>query len=66
MPTDNSMTITEVAYELAVTPKTIARWEKSGRIKAPQRNYKGWRVYTHAEVKKMKQMMSRRYRHANG
>jgi len=44
------LTITEVAEEIGVTPKTLARWEKNGKIKKPKRDWRGWRVYTPDDV----------------
>lgn len=39
------LTITEVAETLGISPKTIARWEKVGKIRKPKRDWRGWRVY---------------------
>ncbi len=39
------LTITEVARQIGVSPKTIARWEKFGKVKRPKRDWRGWRVY---------------------
>ena len=47
------MTITEVAERISVTPKTIARWEKSGKVKKPKRDWRGWRTYTMEDFKKI-------------
>ena len=35
---------------LGITPKTLAVWEKSGRIPAPARDWRGWRLYDEAAV----------------
>ena len=40
------LTITEVAGHIGVTAKTLARWEKNGKIKCPKRDWRGWRVYS--------------------
>ncbi len=40
------MTITEAASRLGITSKTIMRWEKSGKVKKPKRDWRGWRFYT--------------------
>ncbi len=40
------MSITEVASRIDVTPKTIMRWEKSGKVKRAKRDWRGWRFYT--------------------
>lgn len=39
------LTITEVADMLGVSPKTLARWEKVGKIRRSKRDWRGWRVY---------------------
>ncbi len=39
------MTITEVAGILGISPKTLARWEKVGKIRKPKRDWRGWRAY---------------------
>ena len=39
------MTITEVAGIVGISPKTLARWEKVGKIRKPKRDWRGWRVY---------------------
>lgn len=40
----------QVAQMLGVTPKTLALWEKSGRIPAPERDWRGWRLYDEAAI----------------
>lgn len=35
---------------LHITPKTLAVWEKSGRIPVPERDWRGWRLYDEAAV----------------
>ncbi len=51
----NRMTITDVAEKLGVTPKTIARWEKAGKVPKPKRDYKGWRTYDLEDFKRVAQ-----------
>jgi molybdopterin-binding protein len=41
----------QVAQMLQITPKTLAVWEKSGRIPAPERDWRGWRLYDEAAVR---------------
>jgi DNA-binding transcriptional MerR regulator len=48
------MTITDVADRIGVTPKTIVRWEKAGKITASKRDWRGWRVYEKDDFKKIK------------
>jgi len=51
---DGRMTITDVAERIGVTPKTIARWEKSGKVNRPKRDWRGWRVYDKQDLKLLK------------
>ena len=44
------MTITEVADLVGISPKTLARWEKVGKIKKSKRDWRGWRVYEESDV----------------
>ncbi len=48
-------TITEVAEKLGVSPKTVARWEKVGKIRKPKRDWRGWRVYDESDVSQIKE-----------
>jgi len=43
-------TITEVAEKLGVSPKTVARWEKVGKIKRSKRDWRGWRIYSEEDI----------------
>ncbi len=47
---NNRMTITEVAKVVGVSPKTIARWEKYGKVRKPKRDWRGWRVYDDTDI----------------
>lgn len=47
------MTITDVAERLGVTPKTIARWEKAGKVPRPKRDWRGWRTYDQDDFRKI-------------
>ena len=49
------MTITDVAERLGVTTKTIARWEKSGKVNRAKRDWRGWRIYQKDDYKKLKE-----------
>ena len=44
------LSISDVAERIGVTAKTIVRWEKSGKIKKPKRDWKGWRFYSEDDV----------------
>jgi len=37
---------------------TLFRWEKEGKINPPIRDSRGWRLYTEADVEKMKQLIN--------
>lgn len=47
----------QVAQMLQITPKTLAVWEKSGRIPQPERDWRGWRVYDEAAVAKVREAL---------
>jgi len=49
------LTITEVAEKLGVSPKTVARWEKVGKIHKSKRDWRGWRVYDESDVEQIKE-----------
>lgn len=51
---DSRMTITDVAERIGVTPKTIVRWEKSGKVTNSKRDWRGWRVYDRTDLKRLK------------
>lgn len=46
----NRLTITQVAELIGISSKTIMRWEKTGRIRKPKRDWRGWRVYDQKDV----------------
>ena len=50
---EQRLTITEVAQKIGVTPKTIVRWEKSGKVRKPKRDWRGWRTYDFEDFKKI-------------
>ena len=58
---EERLSITEAAEQLGVTPKTITRWEKSGRIKKAKRDWRGWRVYSSDEVAEIKSLVEAVY-----
>jgi len=49
------MTITEVADLIGISAKTLARWEKVGKIKKPKRDWRGWRVYEENDILQIKE-----------
>lgn len=48
------MTITDVAKKLGVVPKTIIRWEKSGKVRIAKRDWRNWRTYTLEDLEQLK------------
>ena len=55
------LTITELSERIGVTPKTIIRWEKSGKIKKPKRDWKGWRFYEEEDIAHIERIVSAVY-----
>ena len=51
---NRKMTITEVAERIGVTPKTIVRWENSGKVDRSRRDWRGWRVYDKKDLRRLK------------
>ncbi len=47
------MTITQVAKMLRISPRTIERWEETGKIKKAKRDQRGWRVYDQYDAEKL-------------
>jgi molybdopterin-binding protein len=47
----------QVAQMLHITPKTLAVWEKGGRIPPPERDWRGWRVYDEAAIAKVREAL---------
>ena len=54
MQKNSKLTITEVAERLGVTPKTIMRWERTGKVNASKRDWRGWRIYEESDVERLK------------
>ncbi len=50
LPNPMKLTRAQVAERLHVTSKTLAAWEKSGRVPLPERDWRGWRWYDEAAV----------------
>ncbi len=47
---NHRMTITDIAERIGVTPKTIIRWEKSGKVDRAKRDWRGWRIYDKGDL----------------
>lgn len=58
---DERLTITDIAKKVGVTPKTIIRWEKAGKIKKPKRDWKGWRFYEEGDIESIQRIISTVY-----
>ncbi|MCK5393289.1 MAG: MerR family transcriptional regulator, partial [Candidatus Omnitrophica bacterium] len=46
----NRLTITESARIIGVVPKTIIRWENSGKVRKAKRDWRNWRVYSSKDI----------------
>lgn len=53
----DKLTRNEAAAALGVTPKTLANWEKQGKIPAPDRDWRGWRLYDSATLADIRRKM---------
>lgn len=51
---NGKMTITDIAERLKITPRTIVRWEKAGKVKRAKRNWRGWRIYDQEDYRCLK------------
>lgn len=63
---DGRLTITEVAKYVGVTPRTIMRWEKGGKIKRSRRDWRGWRFYLKDEVEDIRKFYESTYEYNEG
>lgn len=55
------LTITDVAKSVGVTPRTIMRWEKAGKIKRSKRDWRGWRFYIKEDVDEIRRFFESSY-----
>ena len=55
------LTITDIAKKVGVTPKTLVRWEKAGKIKRPKRDWKGWRIYLEEDLARIQRFVDSLY-----
>lgn len=53
MNEDGRMTITQAALAVGVSPKTIRRWEESGKVPKAKKDWRGWRVYFPGDVEQL-------------
>ena len=61
MHVNGRMTITETAKKLGITPKTLMRWEKSGKIRKSKRDWRGWRFYEETDLADIKRFFETIY-----
>jgi polysaccharide export outer membrane protein len=57
----NRLSITDVAKNVGVTPRTIMRWEKAGKIKKSKRDWRGWRFYQPEDVEEIRRFLETTY-----
>ncbi len=55
---ERNITRSKAAEELGVTVKTLYTWEKRGLIPSPERDWRGWRWYSPAQMDEI-----RRFQH---
>lgn len=55
------LTITDIAKKIGVTPKTLVRWEKAGKIRKPKRDWKGWRIYLEEDLVRIQRVVDSLY-----
>jgi len=63
---DGRMTITDVAKAIGVTPRTIMRWEKAGKIKKSKRDWRGWRFYFKEDLADIREFFETTYDYNEG
>ena len=50
---NGKLTITGAAEIVGVTPKTIMRWETTGKVKKAKRDWRGWRFYDSDDIEEL-------------
>ena len=63
---DGRLTITEVAKYVGVTPRTIMRWEKTGKIRRSRRDWRGWRFYVKDDLEEIRKFYESSYEYDEG
>jgi molybdopterin-binding protein len=51
------LTRRQVCQTLGVSEKTIYSWEKSGRVRPPARDHRGWRRYGPRDVERIRRIL---------
>jgi len=49
----NYVTIKEAAEILGISPMTLRRWDKKGKLKASRHPFNSYRIYNRKEIKKI-------------
>lgn len=62
---DGRLSITEVSKFIGVTPRTIMRWEKTGKIKRSKRDWRGWRFYFKEDLEDIRKFYESSYEYGN-
>ncbi len=57
MKRKDRITRIDAAAIIGVTPKTLANWEKQGKIPPPERDFRGWRLYDPAKLADIKKRL---------
>jgi molybdopterin-binding protein len=52
-----SLTRTQVCQTLGVSPKSLYVWERDGKIPPPERNRRGWRIYSPEQVEAIRRFL---------
>ncbi len=63
---NDRLTITGVAKYLGITPRTIMRWEKTGKIKRSKRDWRGWRFYSKEDLEEIRKFYESVYEYNEG
>ncbi len=53
MNDNGRITITDVADMVGVTPRTIMRWERRGKVRKAKRDWRGWRIYDNEDIEEL-------------
>jgi DNA-binding transcriptional MerR regulator len=51
--------IREVAGMLGVSRQTLQRWFREGRAADVSRDFRGWRVFTQADIERLRQVVDK-------
>jgi molybdopterin-binding protein len=53
------LTRRQVCQSLGVSEKTLYSWEKSGRVRPPARDHRGWRRYGRSDLERIRRVLGR-------